>query len=384
MEEFLKTKTEWISGESLALLQESWVAIPNWKWIALGLVLFLGMVARPLLQYVFGKIKKAPRWHAKTFMNYLQELPTEGPLAWVFVCLFWLGSFDALSLGGNLQKYLSLLVQIIFVFQVIRMLYIGVDAISRVLADFAARTETTMDDQLVPMASKTLKILIVVMGVLIALQNFGVNVASVLAGLGLGGLAFALAAKDTAANVFGSITILLDAPFKIGDMIKVGDSEGIVEDIGFRSTRLRTVYNSLVTIPNSVVANEKIDNTGARHKRRVRQVLGLLYETPPKKVEEFVDAITYHLHQHQQVDKDTITVTFNNFNASTLDILVNFHLNEINTNKEEQDLTQAILLDILGLAQTLEVEFAYPTQTLYLKSQLGQKPDKEAPHPPTK
>lgn len=377
MEQFLVSQKNWISSETMNLLKEDWVAIPNWKWIALAIIFVLGFLGRPVLQYVFSKIKNAPTWKRATFFAYLQQLNTEAPLAWIFTCLFWITSVDSLALGGNLHKYLTLLVQIILVTQVIRLLYVSVDAVGRIFHDLASKTETTLDDQLVPMAVKTLKLVIIVMGVLIALQNFGLNVASILAGLGLGGLAFALAAKDTAANVFGSITILLDAPFKIGDTIKIGDTEGSVEDIGFRSTRIRTLYNSLVTIPNSVVANEKIDNTGVRAKRRVRQILSLTYETPPAKIEEFCKAVATYLEKTEKVDHDSITVTFNNFNAASLDVLLNFHLAEVNDVKEEQLRTQRVFIDILQMAEKMKVDFAYPTQTLYLKGPLETQTKKE-------
>ncbi len=249
---------------------------------------------------------------------------------------------------------------------VIRLLYYAVDGLTAVFAQLALKTESTYDDQLVPFASKTLKVLVVVLGFLIVVQSFGLNVMSLLAGLGLGGLALALAAPDTAANLFGSITILFDNPFKIGDWVKVKDMEGTVEEIGFRSTRIRTFYNSLITIPNAMMAKETIDNMGVRPFRRIRQVLGVTYETESEKIEQFCEQIRYLLKQHSKVNPETVIVYFNNCNASSLDILVNFHL-QVFTGPEELETQQQIFLEILKLAAKMKVDFAYPTQTVYHK-----------------
>jgi len=235
------------------------------------------------------------------------------------------------------------------------------------MKDWAAKTETTLDDQLAPFATKTLKVLAIVLGILIALQNFGFNVMSLLAGLGLGGLALALAAQDTAANLFGSITILFDSPFKVGDHVRVGDTEGTVEDIGFRSTRIRTFYNSEVIIPNSTMAKEKIDNLTQRSARRIRQTIGLHYDTPTEKIISFCEGVRYLLLQEEKIQRDSVQVHFMNYNASTLDVLVQFHLSVVD-GKEEMDRQQRLFCDILDLSRKMEISLAYPTQTLYMQN----------------
>ncbi|MBX3034065.1 MAG: mechanosensitive ion channel family protein [Bdellovibrionaceae bacterium] len=362
-----------LPADALKLFNDTWFAMPNWKWLGLGAVLFLGLLFVPALQIVLEKFFRTLRGReeAHHFGQYLLESPVQKAGAWVFICLMWLAAIDNIGLPAKMDKYLTLLVQITLVLNLIRLLYLGVDAGGRLLTRMAARTETPLDDQLIPLATKTLKILVVVLSVLIALQNFGVNVASILAGLGLGGLALALAAKDTAANLFGSVTILLDNPFKVGDWIKVGDTEGNVEEIGFRSTRIRTFYNSLITVPNSVIANERIDNMGARRRRRVRQTLGLLYETPPEKIAEFCDSVRYLLQEHPQVAREAVSVTFKNFSAASLDIQVTFHIVDVLDSNEEEAVTQTLFLEILEAARKAGVEFAYPTQTLYVKNNEG-------------
>ncbi|HNI88638.1 MAG TPA: mechanosensitive ion channel family protein, partial [Leptospiraceae bacterium] len=218
-------------------------------------------------------------------------------------------------------------------------------------------------------------ILVVILGSLFAMQNLGVNVMSVLAGLGVGGLALALAAKDTAANLFGSIMIFLDRPFKIGDTIILGGIEGDVEEIGFRCTRIRTFYDSVVSIPNSEVANSKIDNMGLRRYRRTNTTLGLTYDTPPEKIEAFLEGIKNILRKNELVVQDRIHVIFKGFGNSSLDILLNYFAT-VTEWGQDMILRQNVYLEIINLAKELNISFAFPTQTLHVETLAGQTPIK--------
>lgn len=373
MEKFLFEESHFFSQEFTALLKHSVFIMPNWKWIVLLIAIVLGVILRPAFQFIIKEIKSHNPWIKRfpnSFTAYFFRLEVERPLAWIVVALCWFAVDDAIELTGKFELYYEHLLKAFLAVHVIRLVYHAVDALSYVLANIAAKTESTMDDQLVPFASKILKVLVVVLGVLIVLQSFGLNVMSLLAGLGLGGLALALAAQDTAANLFGSVTILIDNPCKIGDWVKVKDVEGTVEEIGFRSTRIRTFYNSVITIPNATMAKETIDNMGVRPARRIRQVLGLVYETSPELIEEFCSRVRYHIMQDEKVIKDTVVVSFNNFNASTLDVLVNFHL-QVYTGPEELQHQQRLFLDILRIATEMKVDFAYPTSTVYYRGAQG-------------
>ena len=184
------------------------------------------------------------------------------------------------------------------------------------------RTENKLDDQLVPLIRKSLRFFVVTMGIILILQNNGYNVASLIAGLGIGGLAVALAARDTLANFFGSITIFLDRPFRIGDWVTIGKVEGVVEEVGFRSTRIRTFYNSLVSVPNSNVSNSDIDNYGMREYRRLKTVLNLTYATTPEQIEAFVEGIKAIVKANKHFRQDFYEVHFTTFGAHSLDVLV--------------------------------------------------------------
>lgn len=364
------SKYSYISEEVSEILNTTTLSIENWKWLALLAALLIGLFLVPVLRFVFNKIKMSHKFYRqepRSFMGYLFLEPVQKPLAWIVVIFLYFLAGDALEITGRFETFYNNILRACMAIQVIKLIYYFVDAGGSTLHDIAVSRQTNYDNQLIPFATKCAKIAIVFLGTLLALQSFGINVVSILAGLGLGGLALALAAQDTAANLFGSITIFLDQPFKVNDLIKVRDIEGTVESIGFRSTRLRTGYNSLITVPNSVMAKENIDNMGVRNRRRSRQIIGLTYETPPEKIEAFCQQVQSLLKGHDKVHPDTINVAFNNFNQSSLDVLVNFHL-MVGTIQEELRLQQEIFLDILKIAKALEADIAYQTQMVYQKN----------------
>ncbi len=213
---------------------------------------------------------------------------------------------------------------------------------------------------------KTLSFLIFVVGGLVLVQNLGYNVTSLLAGLGLGGLAVALAAKDTLSNIFGSLVILFDRPFVTGDWIQFDQVEGTVEHIGFRSTQIKTFYDSVISVPNFTLANTQIDNMGKRKFRRTRFTLGIAYSTPPEKIQSFIKGIEGIIHSHPKTKKDYYQVSFSGCADSSLNIFVNFFLQTANWN-EELLFRQEVFLEILKQARQMQVEFAFPSQSLYIE-----------------
>ena len=205
------------------------------------------------------------------------------------------------------------------------------------------------------------------MGVILILQNNGYNVASLIAGLGIGGLAIALAARDTLANFFGSVTIFVDKPFRIGDWIKVAGVEGTVEEVGFRSTRIRTFYNSLVSVPNSNISNNEVDNLGLREYRRLLTTLNLTYSTTPEQMEAFVEGIKAIVKSNPHFRQDFYEVHFNAFGAHSLDVMIYVFFKVPDWSTELQQ-KHNFFLEVLKLAKEVGVEFAFPTQTLHVDS----------------
>jgi MscS family membrane protein len=346
-------------------LNATYFVMPTWKWIAIVAIIAAGLAVFSLIRYFLRKLKNLQerRSTPESFSWHVARLNIETQAAWIVLCIVWWFAIDALLLPPHPEKYLTLIVRLILSFNVVKLVYLAMDAVGAVLKNYTDRTASTLDDHLAPLAVKSFKVLVVVMGVLIVLQNFDVKVMSLLAGLGLGGLALALAAQDAAANLIGSVMIIIDRPFSIGDAVKVNDVEGTVETIGFRSTRIRTYYNSLITVPNSTMAKEKIDNMGVRPYRRIRQVLGLHYDTPTELITEFCQRVKYLIMQDNAVVTDTIQVYFNSFGDSTLNVLVNFHLAVFDSH-DELHRQQQIFCEILRTADEMGVQFAYPTRSV--------------------
>lgn len=350
------------------ILEETMFVMPNWKWIGIAAGFVIGLFLRFLVAKILTTVKQSDRVQRRLhpLIRYFFKENESAPETWILVCLFWISAAHALRLPEKGEKALIMIANVWLAFNVIRWLYLGCNALGKWLMDLASKTETTADDQLVPFVTKSLKILVIVVGVLVSIQNFGINVVSILAGLGLGGLALALAAQDTAANLFGSITILMDRPFNIGDFIKVTDTTGTVLDVGFRSTRIRTTENSIVTIPNSTMAKEKVENLTQRNARRLRHVVGVTYDTPLEKLKSVVDQIKYYLHQNEQIRSGDFVVSFVSLGDFSLGIEVIAHA-LTNDPKITAEIQQELLLHIMKIAADQNVEFAFPTQTLLVE-----------------
>jgi small-conductance mechanosensitive channel len=239
------------------------------------------------------------------------------------------------------------------------------DLVMNVFYDKAQGTETKVDDVLIPMVHKVFRFILYFVGFSFVASNMGVNVTSIIAGLGIGGVALALAAKDTVENIFGSITLLFDRPFEVGDWVVINNVEGTVESIGLRSTRVRTFYCSLVNVPNANLIRANVDNFGRRSYRRIKTVLSITYDTPPEKIEAFCEGIREVIRHHPTTRKDYYHVYLNQFNSSSLDILLYCFL-DVNDWAIELRERQRLFLDIIRLANRLGVSFAFPTQSLHM------------------
>lgn len=347
-------------------MNEIFFLVPNWKWLTLLGILVLGyFLQKPLHALIRNLKQKQLVVQGHAFLKVLINENIESPLSWILIFLFASSAIESLELTKGLSKYLLLLFQLALYFYLIRLSYLAANSVGVWLEKSAQKQTESSHVQLIQFTTKSLKVLVVVLGVLLVLQNLGLNVMSLLAGLGLGGLALALAAQDTAANVFGSITILLDRPFKVGDIVRVTETEGTVVEIGFRSTRIQTNENSIVTIPNAIMAKEKIDNLGLRHSRRIRHIIGLTYDTPELEMQQFIEQIKYYLLQNPDVEKNTVRVALQSLGDFSMQILVQCYL-ITNDPLYEAEFQEEILIEIRRFAAKIGIEFAFPTQTIQL------------------
>lgn len=256
-----------------------------------------------------------------------------------------------------------------------------IDVVMGYFAARAAQTTSRLDDVLVPLLQKTLKVVVVAVGFVLFIKMLGFQVTPLLAGLGVGGLAFGLAAQDTLKNFFGSVNVVLDRPFQVGDWIKLGNVEGTVESVGMRSSRIRTFYNSQVTVPNSEIMTARVDNLGRRRFRRISCMISVTYDTPPEKLEAFCEGVRTLIRTHPYTRKDYYHCWVNKFAASSIDILL-YCFHETPEWATELRERHRLFLDIVRLARRLGVEFAFPTQTVHLHHD-STPPDSPPPPAPT-
>ncbi len=351
------------------------VILQNWQWLGLLLIIALGVLVDRVAQFL---ARGAMRRWLRRFPGVAARIGDADtrlrPLGLMLMAAVWWIGILLLGLPEEVLLVLLVAVKLLASIAAVWTAWRLVDVASALLAEKAAATDNRVDDVLVPMVTRTLKIFIAVGGVVFVADNLNIDITGLLAGLGLGGLAFALAAKDLVQNFFGSVTVLLDRTFTVGDWIIVDGIEGTVEHMGFRSTRIRTFYNSLVTIPNSRFITAEVDNMGARRYRRYKQKFGVTYDTPPEKIDAFCEGLREIVRRHPYMRKDYFQIWFNDLGPSALEILVYVFWETPDWTTELRE-RHRFLLDALRLAEALEVEFAFPTQTIHLH----QEPPRETP-----
>ncbi|MGV8983188.1 mechanosensitive ion channel family protein [Clostridium sp.] len=229
-----------------------------------------------------------------------------------------------------------------------------------------------VDKILFPFMSKALRLIVLAFAITIIAEKWGYNIQGFVAGLGLGGLAFALAAKDAAANIIAGIFIILDKPFTIGDWLSNDSLEGSIEDISFRTTKIRAIDQSLIIVPNSKLTNEAVINFSRRGKRRVSLNIGLTYTTSREKLQNCVESIRDMLENHPQVSKDGILVRFDKFNSSSLDILIYFFTDTPDF-EEYFKIKEDVNFKIMDILQNQGVSMAFPSTSIYVESLPSEK-----------
>jgi len=274
-----------------------------------------------------------------------------------------LASSEEFGLRYLIQKGFSLF----YAYFIFLLLLRFVDFIGEIMVRRAAKTSNKMDDQIVPFAVEIAKVLVIILGTLTVMSSiFDVNIAALATGLGIGGIAIAMASKESLENLLGSFTIFLDKPFTYGDIVSVNGYTGTVEKVGFRSTRIRTFDKSIVTVPNKNMVNAELDNLGLRPIRRVKFMIGLTYDTPVETIKKIVAEMETMINNHPNTTQEDARVRFQEFGASSLDLLVLYYVDSpdwellINTR-------QAINYSIIEIVQSQGSDFAFPTTSVFLE-----------------
>ncbi|HOW65127.1 MAG TPA: mechanosensitive ion channel family protein [Candidatus Paceibacterota bacterium] len=343
--------------------------IPLWQYLSSLIYIFLAFyVSRMLDAFISSRVKKWAARTATTFDDVLVDL-LRGPVRIVsFVILLHIG-MQVYAWPAVLEDFFSKALKTIVAVSITYVLLKAVDAWVRVWKE---RTTTPENEQfsrqLLPLISKTLKVFVVIVAVLVTSQNLGLNVTGLIASLSIGGLAMGLAAQDTLANLFGAVAVLVDKPFKVGDRIKLDQVDGTVETIGFRSTCVRNLDGHLVTVPNKTMGNATITNITARPNIKSVMNIGITYDTPPDKVLRAV-AILEEVYRSHPMTHD-VWISFDKFNDFSLNLLVIYWWKST-VYKDFLAGMQDLNLKIKQRFGAEGIEFAFPTQTVHLQRDSG-------------
>ncbi len=332
-------------------------------------VLFATVVLRKYLLQWLRAVTQGLTQRTKTTLDDAFFEAAEKPLSWLILLFGIWAAVMILKPSTELLPVLDIAERggrMFIIVLIVWFLWRLIDGVAAYALAKAKSTDSSLDDQLIPFVSKTLKLFLVITGTLVVAQNMGYSISGLIASLGIGGIAVAMAAKDTIANLFGSIMLLVDRPFMVGDWIKTSEFEGVVEEIGFRSTRIRTFAQTLVNVPNSMLANMVIDNIDARSKRRVKMRIGITYATSTEKMQQAIEGIENILRAHPGVDQDFSLVKFDNFDDSALSIFLYYFSKDKNWATYLQ-VRQEVNLEIMQLLESLGIAFAFPSQSLYIE-----------------
>jgi len=346
-------------------LANSIFGVPLGNLIAAILVLLLFLLLRRFFTYIImGGLQKIVKY-TDTYYDDKIVSALKDPVAFAFIIIglhlfFTLIFWETTTIKNILNT--------LIVFDIFWAILAIADALRGLFHSTTAKFNKDLSREMGDFILKIVKILIGGLGLAAMLQVWGINVTALIASLGLGGLAFALAAKDTASNLFGSFALLADKSIRIGEWIQVGEVEGYVEAIGMRTTKIRSFEKSLITVPNQLVANTPIENFSRRGIRRIKINVGLTYNTSREQVSKIVKEIKYMLHNHTHISqKDLLLVNFKSFGDSSLNIFIYTFTTTANWDKY-LDIREDIHLKIMQIVEDNGSSFAFPSQSIYMES----------------
>ncbi len=338
-------------------------SIENWI-ISLCYILGSILVARLLYSFSARIIKRITVKTNSRLDDIIIDMIEEPLMAAIILGGFWVG-LQHLNLPPAGDKVIVIIYRVLVVLNITWFAFRFVSSlINEYLIPLSEKDNSRLDEHVISLAQKVLGTIIWILGGIMALNNAGVNVGALLAGLGIGGLAFALAAQDTVKNIFGGITIFTDKPFRIGDLVNISGYTGTIEDIGMRSTRIRTLQGRLITIPNYKTVDGSIENITLEPTRRIEISLGLTYDTTPEKMELALKILKEMPKYISEIDSKVLAA-FTNYGASSLDITCLYHILKENDILETQS---KVNLHILKFYNENGLNFAFPTQTVYLQN----------------
>lgn len=333
--------------------------VKEWA-IALAIMVVAALVGKTLYWFFKNVLRKLTAKTKTNLDDIILDMVEEPIVLATTILGLWVG-FARLTFSEKVEGWITNGVQGLIILCLTWLVARLVDSLIReLLLPLAEKSENDLDDQLLPILRRTTGTAIWALGIVMALNNAGYNVGAVIAGLGIGGLAMAMAAKDTVSNVFGGFTIFTDRPFTINDRIRFGGFDGMVQEIGLRSTRIRTLAGTLVTVPNAKFADSPVENVTAEPSRKVVLELGLTYDMSADQIEEALTTLNEIAVAHENVEEKVIT-GFSGFGDFSLNLLFIYY---IKAGSDYVGVQTAINLEILRQFGDKGLEMAFPTQTI--------------------
>lgn len=329
--------------------------------ISLGIILFVVLLGK-VVYWLFSKIIKTITSKTRSKLDDIIVDLIEEPIVFMLIATGIWFAFTLLTLPAAfstaIDNSLHIILAILIGWLAVRLFEAFYESI---LLPWSEKTENDLDDQLMPILRKGIRMVIWSMAIVIGLNNAGYNVGAILAGLGIGGLALAMAAKDTVSNIFGGFTIFADQPFRINDRVKIKGYDGTIVEIGVRSTRLRTLEGRIVTIPNSTFTDAPVENVSQEPSRKIKLDLGLTYDTTPDQIELAMETLKEIIHKNASTEEKVI-VAFNAFGDFAMNVMCIYYIKK---GENISDVQTQINLEVLRQFNANKLEFAFPTQTIY-------------------
>jgi len=338
-----------------------------WQYLLFfGIIIFSILLGKIFYFISKGSLRKLAAKSKTKLDDYFIDI-IEEPLVLLIVTAGIWGGSRFLSLNDTAKKIFADLIQVLVAMTIIWFVVRLVDMLIRhYLEPLVQKSESKLDDQILPILRKSSKIVILLLGFIVVLSNLGYDILSILAGLGIGGLALALAAQDSVKNIIGGVSIFLDKPFQIDDYVEINGKAGTVAEVGLRSTRLRTVGGTTYVLPNSKVADAILENFSTRTSRRINMKIGLTYETSSDRMKEAINIINSTLQSIDGINRDDIMIRFVNFGDFSLDLDIVYWITDMS------DWKMIIHHANMGIKQNLDkagIDMAFPTETHYLINQ---------------
>jgi MscS family membrane protein len=335
---------------------------------AVALAIIIGtFVATKIVYWVLSNILRKLTAKTKTNLDDVLIDKLEKPIRYsILIIGYWIAIHYIYIENEGVMNFLEAVASIAAVLTLTSITSRVFDAlVTEVVQPMVEKTEGGADNYILPIISKAVKGIIWTFGIIIGLDNIGFDITAMIAGLGIGGLALALAAQDSVKNIFAGIMIFLDKPFKIKDRIQIEGFDGVVEEVGLRSTRIRTLDGRIVTIPNSTFTDNSVVNVTSQPALKIVLNLGLTYDTDEVGMQKGVDILRQIVADNSDILEEDCSAGFKDFGDFSLGILFIYY---VKPEAHWLDSQNTISKEVLARFTAAGLDFAFPTQTLLNKS----------------